>query len=350
MPITDLAVKEHDLVAATQGRSYWILDDLTVLHQMTEEIAATAGSHLFTPQPTYAISLAGGFFGPPPNSGENPPDGVVLYYLLGDSPPPETTFELEILEADGDPIWTFTRKPEKEPEERDRSSGPDTALLEAEVGLNRFVWDLTYPPMERFPGLVLWNDMRRGPKAVPGSYRARLIVGESSSEVPIEIVADPRVAASREDLEAQFDFVITVRDKLSEIHRELGRVKQVREQLDRLETRIAGRDGVEEITAAIAAIREALEAPEEALYQTKNRSRQDPLNFPIRLNDKLAGVMQTAAMGDARPTESARAVRDALVARADARLGEIRAVWKTELPALNRLVLEKEIEAIHLEE
>ena len=345
VPITDLAVKNGDLVAATQGRSYWILDDLTLLHQMTEEVAA-ASAHLFAPRPTYLLG-GGGFFGPPPNTGQNPPSGVIFHYLLAETPDEETELELEILEADGDEIMTYTRKPaEEKPAEGGPPRGPDTKLLETEAGLNRFVWNMRYAGMERFPGMILWNDMRSGPLAVPGTYKARLTVGEWTQEVDFEIQNDPRSSATQEDLQAQFDFVVEVRDKLSEIHKSLGRIKDVRGQLEALDKRLTDREDLAEVLEASKALNESMKPIEEALYQTQNRSRQDPLNFPIRLNDKLSGLMQVAAFSDGRPTTQAYAVRDELFAQIDAELAKLDTIWQEDLPALNQLVREKEVLAI----
>jgi photosystem II stability/assembly factor-like uncharacterized protein len=351
VPITDLAVKERDLVAATQGRSYWILDDLTLLHQLDASTAA-ADVHLFAPRPAYRLGGGGGFDGPPPDTGQNPPSGVILHYLLAEAPQPETEVELAILEGDGDEIVTFTRKPaeKKEGDDEARRDGPDYAVLEVEPGLNRFVWDLRYPPMERFKGMILWNDSRSGPRAVPGVYKARLTVGAETREVDLEVVKDPRAAATQEDLEAQFDFVMSVRDKLTEVHETLGRTKDVKDQIGELRERLEEREGMEDVLETMKSLEDEITPLEEALYQTKNRSRQDPLNFPIRLNDKLAGVMQLGMVGDGRPTTQAYEVRDELFTAIDAELAKLAAIWNERLPALNAMVRDREIAAIHLEE
>jgi photosystem II stability/assembly factor-like uncharacterized protein len=350
VPITDLAVKEQDLVAATQGRSYWILDDLTPLHAITGEIAA-ATAHLFTPRPTHRLGRGGGFRGPPPNTGANPPSGPVFHYLLAETPDDETEIKLEIFEADGDEVMTYTRKPaEEEDESGGRDRGPNTKLLETEPGLNRFVWNMRYAGMERFPGMILWNDRGAGPTAVPGAYSARLTVGDWSQEVEFEILKDPRSSATLEDLQAQFDFVVSVRDKLTEIHEQIGKIRTARAQLEALDERLKEKEGMEDVLKASKALQETVTPIEEALYQTKNRSRQDPLNFPIRLNDKLAGLMGTASFGDARPTSQAYAVRDELFAAADAELAKLQSVWTETLPALNRLIQEKAVVAIEIDE
>ncbi|MCP4661109.1 MAG: exo-alpha-sialidase, partial [bacterium] len=348
VPITDLAVKEKDLVAATQGRGYWILDDLSPLHQLEAEVVS-APAHLFAPRPGYRVP--GFHFHGAVNMGRNPPVGVVFHYLLGEEPSAETEVRLEILEADGELIRAYTRKPEpgeEKEEEAGEDEGEDPRQLECKQGLNRFVWDLRYPAAERFPGLILWNDALEGPRAVPGSYLARLTVGDWSAEAVFEVLADPRNSATPEDFAAQFRFLIAVRDKLSEIHGELGRIREVRAQLDALGKRLAEKPEAEAVVTAAKELDEKMTVVEEALYQTKNRSRQDPLNFPIRLNDKLGGLLGHAGTGDYPPTASMIAVRSELTAQVDAELAKLRAIWTEDLPAFNRLAREHEIATVIL--
>ncbi|MGY8796755.1 MAG: glycosyl hydrolase, partial [Woeseiales bacterium] len=200
-PITDLAIKEKELIVATQGRGYWILDDLNVLHQIGPE-ATAADAHLYAPRDSYRLT-AGGRSENPVNAGTNPPIGVVLHYALAAEPSPDTEITLSVYEdRSAEPIWTWTRELESDEEEETESSPndpPDLALLSTEQGLNRFVWDLRYPGMERFDDLIMWADMREGPKAVPGTYRAELTVGSTVRDVEFEILADPRSTSSAAD-------------------------------------------------------------------------------------------------------------------------------------------------------
>ena len=350
VPITDLAVKQKDLVAATQGRGYWILDDLSPLHQMAAE-QADAAAHLYRPRSAYRVAGGRGF-GTPRNAGKNPPSGAIVYYTLAEEPDQETELELEVLDRDGEVIRTYTRKPKPGEDSDDKGSddGEDLALLPADKGLNRFAWDLSYSPAEKFPGLVIWNRRMGGPRAIPGSYSVRLTLGEWSAEESFEVLADPRVSASPEDFEAQFRFHKEVRDKLTEMHKEIGRVRDVRSQLEDLEKRLEDREGTEEIVAAIDELNEKMKGAEEALYQTQNRSRQDPLNFPIRLNDKLAGLLGLASFGDNRPTEQMYAARAELQAAIDAELAKLTAIWEEDLPAFNLRVRESDVEAVILGE
>ncbi len=343
--ITDLAVKETNLVAATQGRGYWILDDLAVLHQLSDEHTDKA-AHLYAPQAAYLLA-AGGRADDPGHAGTNPHPGVTIYYSLAEELPEDTALMLEVLTDDGDEaIWTWTRKPapsdEDDEQEDDPNAPPDIEVLTAGAGLNRHVWDLRYPGMARFEKLILWADMREGPVAVPGRYRARLTVGDDVEEVGFDVLPDPRSTARLADYVAQFEFIVEARDLLSRTHKEIERIRALRAQLETLEKRLEqGGEDPDEPSALgveIDALDETITAIEEALYQTKNESRQDPLNYPIRLNNKLTSLMRTVAVGDARPTAQAIAVKRELETAIRAQLEALQDVWKERVPALNRQI------------
>jgi hypothetical protein len=236
-------------------------------------------------------------------------------------------------------LRSFARQPKKEgpdstkpkPDER----GEDLRQLPAEKGANRFEWDLRLAPPETFDGLILWNGIEHGPTVPPGTYRARLTVGEWTATVPFEITPDPRVGAPAADLRAQYDFLVGVRDKLSEAHKEIRGIRQISSDLEVLEKKAGDGDANKALVERSKKLREGLKAIEEKLYQTKNKSEQDPLNYPIRLNDKLAGVYQVAALGAAKPTTQAYVVRDELTGKIDAELAALRKLRDEELPAIN---------------
>jgi hypothetical protein len=315
VPVTDLAVKDGALAAATQGRGYWVLDDLEVLRQLAPG-TATDAPRLYTPRAVLRVESGGGYGGPR-LGGKNPPNGVVLHYFLPEEPAAEPKVELKILDAADAVLRSFTRKPKKEGPDSDKpkkdARGEDLRQLPAEQGTNRFAWDLRLAPPETFDGLILWNGVDEGPRVPPGSYRARLTVGEWSETVAFEVLPDPRSAAGQPDLVAQYDFLVGVRDKLSATHRAIRDLRDVRGQLETLESPApATARRRSPSSSAPKKLREAMTAIEERLYQTRNKSEQDPLNFPIRLNDKLGGVYQVASFGDHPPTEAAIAVRDEL--------------------------------------
>ena len=335
VPITDLAVKDNDLVVATQGRSFWILDDLTPLHQLNEEIAE-ADVHLFTPRPTYRME--GGRIEDSKTEGQNPPNGVMLYYYLAQQPD-SADVALKILEEDGTPIQTFT----PEAEEGDEA-------LPSEAGMNRFTWDLRYADAEEFDNLILWGGGLSGPKAVPGSYQARLVVGEDSVTVPFEIQQDPRSDVPLADLQAQFDFLKDVRDKLTETHQAIEQIRDVRAQVESVTSKLDDdQPAADTIKAAADSLLAKMTDVEEALYQTKNESRQDPLNYPIRLNNKLSAVGSSAARGDFAPTDQAREVKDEVTAQIDEELATLREILQTDLEDFNALVRESDVPAVVVE-
>jgi photosystem II stability/assembly factor-like uncharacterized protein len=380
VPVTDMTIKGDDLIAATQGRGFWVLDDLTPLRQLTAEAAARPVA-LLTPEPVVRLSSAENGE-KPPGQGENPPAGAVVGYWLRDAPAAGTEVKLELLDRDGKLIRSFATKAkaetpkaaeakageqapaadQEEPEpgppgqaeslageektqEEDAGEEDDDdkdPKVTAKAGLNRFVWDLRHPRAEKFPGMVLWNDELQGPMAVPGEYQVRLTVGQESQTARFEVRKDPRSTATQEDLEAQLQFLQATRNKITEAHDAVRRVREVRAQLDGLGKRLRGTDSAEgqnskELLAAAKALDGKMTAVEQALYQTQNRSSQDPLNFPIRLTDKLAGVAASAGTGDYRPTAQAVQVRDRLVAAIDAELAKLREIWDRDLTVFNEM-------------
>ncbi|MFQ5569044.1 MAG: WD40/YVTN/BNR-like repeat-containing protein [Rhodothermales bacterium] len=320
VPITDLAWKEHDLIVATQGRSFWVLEDLMPLHHLNDEVAAS-DFWLYSPYQTYR--MGSGFFGG---------SGVKLRYYFKDAPD-SSSVTLKILEEDGDLIKSFTPK----------TRGSNLAV---EAGMNEFGWNMRYEDAETFPRMILWSGNTRGPSAVPGMYQARLIVGDDSTTVPFEIKKDPRSSSTLADLQAQFDFLMEIRDKLTETHKAIKQIRDVRSQTKGITSRLKDHEGADEIKAAGKELTKKLTAIEEALYQTKNQSRQDPLNFPIRLNNKLAAVSSTASVGDYRPTAQAVAVKEELTAQIDAELSKLRTLMEVDLPAFNQLVRDAAVPAV----
>ena len=347
VPITDLAIKDRDLIAATQGRGYWILDDLTPLHQLKP--LGDAPARLLTPRPTYR--LGGGRSRRVPNMGQNPPGGVVFYYQLDEALGQDVSLQLEILEENGDSIKTFTRKPARKVGERpERGGGENLKQLEAESGMNRFVWNLRYPEAKRFKGMVLWNRNLAGPRAIPGNYRARLTVGEWSEEVRFRLLPDPRSGATAGDFRAQFDFIQGVRDSLNATHERIGKIRTLKGQLKALKGRLKAMDDEQALIEQVTALEEALGEVESTLYQTKMESPQDPLNFPIRLNDKLAGLMGLASIGDAGPTDAMIAVRDELHRAIHDQLQTFERLVDNDLADLNQQLRSRRIDLVYVPE
>ncbi|MEZ6015180.1 MAG: glycosyl hydrolase [Planctomycetota bacterium] len=334
VPITDLEVYRGDWIAATQGRGYWILDRPEALRQF-DDAAQRGRSVLYRPAPATRARLSswGGA------QGKNPPFGAVLELRLGASIGDETPFQLEILEPDGDVVRTFTPKGRGA---RREHAAEDDRVLPTEPGFHRFVWDLRYPGAEDFDGMILWSGSMRGALAPPGEYRVRFTVDGNSVEQPLTLQQDPRSSVGEADTRAQFEFVSELGALLTRAHRAIRDVRDARADLALVEGRLAlaraaGADAArcDALTRDIDAARVALDEVEQALYQTRNKSGQDPLNYPIQLTDKLAGVRSAAQDGDFAPTAQQRAVAAELSARIEAQLVRLDAAFASLLPAID---------------
>ena len=339
VPIHDLAVKDHDLVAATHGRSFWILDDLTPLHQLSADVAR-AGRHLFRPRDTFRRPGGGGFGGGgggggAPGGGRNPPNGAVVNFYV--SQVPDSEARLEILDSRDSVIRAFSTRPAR-----------PSDSLQVKAGMNRFVWNLRYPDASRFQGLILWGGGTQGPVAVPGRYRVRLRVGGWSATQDLAVLKDPRVTASDDDLRAQFDLLQRIRGSLTAAHDAVRRIREVREQVEASATRARGLAGdrSREIAAAADSLKAHLTAVEEAIYQTKNRSNQDPLNYPIRINNKIAALAGVVGGADTRPTDQSVRVFEELSAALQVQLDRLKTIVETEVPAFNGLVKQTDVPAV----
>jgi photosystem II stability/assembly factor-like uncharacterized protein len=339
VPIHDLTVKGSDLVAATHGRSFWILDDLTVLREIA--LGAQLGSrHVFTPTPAYRMGGGGFGFGAE-GVGENPPNGIVLYYYLKDKP--EGEVKIDVLDAKGTLIKSFSSKSEERGER-----------LTPQAGLNRFVWNLRYPDASRFEGMIFWAGGTQGPRAVPGTYQFRVSNGDWSETKSGTLIEDPRVSATQADLQAQFDFLLQIRDRVSEANDAVKRIRSVRNDMDDALKRLSAagatvpKPAADSVRALAKTIKDDLTSVEEAIYQTKNRSNQDPLNFPIRLNNKIAALSGSVASGDNRPTDQAHAVFEELSAALQTQLDRLQTVLKDRIPAFNAAVGKLNLPAVEV--
>jgi photosystem II stability/assembly factor-like uncharacterized protein len=343
VPITDLVIEGNDVVAATQGRSFWILDDVSPLRQG----AATVETRLFAPSPAVRFFAAGR---PQPGLGQNPPSGAILYYSLASAPKEDEEVTLEFLDASGALLRKLSSKPKADPAAGggDDEDGPPRApqKLPAKAGLNRAVWDLRGEEASRFKGLVLWSGETRGPVVPPGRYQVRLTAGGQTLTQPLEVRKDPRLATTDADFARQYDLRRKIRDKLTETHEAIGRIRDVREQARAAAERSKAAGGRAEVAAAAEALEKKLTAVEETLYQTKNQSSQDPLNFPIRLNNKLASLARAVESADAAPTEQSQAVYDDLASKIDAQLSALKQVLSTDLVSFNQLVREQDVPAV----
>ncbi len=333
VPITDLAIKNDNLIAATQGRSFWLIDDLTVLHQLNNEVAQKS-HHLFTPMPTYR--MGGGNGRTSKTAGTNHPGGVLVHYYVKDTSATDT-ISVSFKTQSGDLIRKFSTHPSKDDNE---------GKLKVEPGLNMMNWNMRYPGAKTFKGMIMWAATTQGPKVVPGTYMVTMEVNGESQESSFELMKDPRSSATQADLQAQFDFLTAVRDKLSETNQAIIDIRKARGQIKG----VMARSEDESIKTLGKDMLAEMKTIEEALYQTKNESGQDPLNFPIRLNNKLGHLGSLEGIGDSKPTDQAIAFKNEVSAAIDEQLDQLKVILTEKVKQFNEAVYAAKIEAIQLDE
>jgi hypothetical protein len=214
--------------------------------------------------------------------------------------------------------------------------------------MNRFVWDTRYPDATGFPGMILWGGGLGGPLVTPGNYQVKLTVDGKTQTQTFEILKDPRVPTTPDEFSKQLALLLKIRDKLSETNRAILEIRDVRGQIDVLTKRVREQQNMMPVTDAGKALNNKLRTIEETLYQTKNRSSQDPLNFPIRLNNKLAALGSVVASADAEPTLQSYVIYEDLVTRIDAELRNLGQILDKDLAAFNRMVKEQNVPAVTL--
>ncbi|MDQ6603350.1 MAG: glycosyl hydrolase, partial [Chloroflexota bacterium] len=395
VPIHDLIVKDQDLVVATHGRAFWIMDNLTPLYAMTPEVVAET-AHLFAPRPAIRYRTLRGFEGGAGqgknyqpvgtttytfreitrptgekrqkllDAGQNSPDGAVIYYHLREKPTDELT--LTFLDAEGKEIKTYrSKEADSEQQAADSKETQHSALstqhskkkdnrgaaeekpAPKEAGLNRFVWNMRYPDARNVENAIYRSSGVAGPLAPPGAYQVRLTVGDVSSVQSFAIRKDPRVATSDNDLRDQFALALQIRDKLSETNDAIMQIRELRAQVDGWEQRAAGsgqRAADSALTDAAKQLKEALSGVEEELVQTRWKSSRDALTAPSKLNVKLGTLLGIVTGADAAPTKQSREVFASVSDRLDRQLERLDALFGREVPRFNTLVREQDLPAL----
>jgi len=382
VPVHDLVIKGSDLVLATHGRSFWILDDLTPLRQLDEAVTHEA-VHLFAPRLAIKFASGGGWGSAPVpgvnyehtgvgmvayhevarpdgekdrvylDAGRNPHDGVYVTYALKEKP--EGELRLTFLDAEGREIRSFSSEERKQrtafagdartstSEEKREKPEPK---LPKDAGLNRFHWDMRFPAGRPVEGYVTRSGVVEGPTAPPGRYQVRLTLGEHTQTQWFEIQKEPRVAATEADLQAQFELLLRIRDKISQTHEAIDTLQGLREQVEEWLHRTHDTQQQGELRRVGESVEKQARAIEEQLIERRMREDDDTLRFPVRLNVKLAQLADVVGSADAAPTKQARDVFDELSARVDAQLGRLRELVERDVAEFNRLIRESGVPAV----
>jgi len=373
-PVNDLVVKNNDLVVATHGRSFWILDDITPLRQYSDSIPQQE-AHLFAPAAASHTVFERSPFGAGGSVGKNPPGGAVINYWLktslkkpekkeataggGDQGKPDAAktdaekneppkITLEILDSSGKTIRKFPKKEEAAGSDEEdffaRAGGGGT--LPADAGLNRFVWDLRYEGATKVPKAPLWGGNTDGPVALPGSYQVRLTVLGKSYTAPLEITPDPRLTVAQADLAKQFDLLMKIRDALTETDDSIIQIRSLREQIDAVNKHVGDGAQSKAIIDAGKSLNKKMTEVEEVLIQTKAKSGQDVLNFPVRLNNHFAALGGVVGSADTAPTQQSYEVFDMLSKQLSEQMAKWQEIVSTDVPAYNNLVKQQEVPAL----
>ncbi len=332
VPITDLTIKENDLIVATQGRSFWVLDDLTVVQQKAANII-NKNLHVFPVNEAYRYDGYQNLNAK--NAGMNPLNGSVINYYVKNITD-SSKASIEILDKNKKQIKIFATDA-KEKENK----------IEVSKGMNQFAWDMNYPPADRIEGQILWHGVVGGPKAAPGTYFYKIKADKDSAEGSFVIKANPVYKLSQQDYEDQFNFLITIRDKFNEMQKAQKNIRDVRKQINDF-TDKQGKGLDKEIKQQADTINKQMTAIEEALHQTKAKSGQDVLNFPIRLDDKISGLYDFAVSGNAAPAKQVKDAYTELSAQADEQLNKLKKILDEDLVKLNQLIREKSLPLIGL--
>ncbi len=322
--VADLTVKEDDVIIATHGRSFWVLYGIDNLRQYTPEVMASEAWLFDPPDPVRGVDQT----------------VDVTYYLAEDAD--EVTVEFR--NADGEVLQSYTGTSDEAEEEEGAAAeeeeessfrrGGFTPRASTRAGANRLRWNMRLEGYTDFEGRIFWAAGNMGPAVVPGVYTVTLTVdGKQVGSRDFEIVLDPRIqGVTRADLQARFDLAVRIRDRTSEANEAVIRIRKIKEQIDE---RLDGTDdpGLEEDGTEIKA---ALSAVEGEIYQVRNRSNQDPLNFPIKLNNKLAALMGVVESAEDRPTDQSYEVFDYLSGLLQSELDRMNEILEVDLPAFNR--------------
>ncbi len=331
VPITDLQVHGDDLVAATQGRAFWILDQLGPLREWSDELADLP-VHLFTPERTLRVGGGRGGEG----VGHNPPFGAVVHYHLADDVGDDAELVLEILDEGGRSLRRYSSRADpdaKPPTPPPFGPPPAPTTLPAKAGLQRFVWDLRGEPITEVEDLLTFGGLDRY-RVVPGRYTARLTLGDRTAEAAFDVVHDPRVNLTAADFSSQQALLAELATAVDDLHQSVNRLRSVRDQARSLAQRAADLDGDGRLSTATEELVEAIDAWEADAVQTRQQTFQDVINFPNRINAELIFLMDSVdaagppvTAGARRAWESLQPRLAALATRRDQILDERLAVW-----------------------
>jgi hypothetical protein len=346
-PVHDLAIKDDDLIAATHGRAFWILDDISPLRQSIDGMPAE-DFHLFKPAQALKLHYPEQVERRLP-VGDNPPAGAIFDYFLKSKPANDEEITLEVLNADGKLVRRLSNQKDKDDVEQpaewtDRVSSSDT--LPDEAGANRFVWDMRYQDPIKIPGAFYGDDGPKGPLLMPGRYQLRLTVHGKSQTVPFEVVLDPRLKVPAQEQNELFDLATRTAADIDALHKAVNQIRTTRTRLETIKKWSAGNSDAKSVINAADALEKKMAPIEGRLIQVKLAASEDNLRYPNMLNEQYDAFSATLDSEDFAPTEPQKQVFSSLHASLVEELNQWQALSSAELPALQNLMHEHGVPSI----
>jgi len=342
-PIHDLVVKDDDLVVATHGRSFWVLDNLTPLRQVNS--GAAADMILYQPQTAVRLHYPTEYDKRGP-VGENPPAGAMIDYYFKTSPKDEVT--LDILDKNGKPVRHLSSKEKKEneqpPEWPDRVQAIKT--IPAKEGMNRFAWDLHCDDPVQIPGAFYSGEGPRGPLALPGDYQVRLTAGGKSQTAPLHLVVDPRSKDTEATLPKQFELSSQVTARITQLHQAVNEIRDVKNQIAGLHKRFGQNEKLKPALAAADDLEKKISAVEEKLIQVNMKGSEGNLAFPNMLNEEFDTFSHIVDYSDNGPTQPQNEVFKMLSGRLDEQLQKWAQLKNDEVPKVSAMIKQADIPAL----
>jgi photosystem II stability/assembly factor-like uncharacterized protein len=365
--VRDLRVKDADVVVATHGRSFWVLDDISILRGL--DVVPDGEPHIFAPSDAVRSTAGRSLVSGP--VGENPPAGAVVDFYLPEEPADEIT--LEFLDDTGEVLRSFSSKPEPAADSADvdpalaaRARGesvppqyralvetpdslgvtPADSIVPTRPGTNRFVWNLRTPGVKMLEGIVLDLGTLNGPMIPPGNYSARLTIGDASYEQPLTVIADPRVEASTADLVAAYEAARAVVDTLNGLGNSVRRIQHLKDQLEARVAQTKEEAFGEQVADAATPLGEQLEAVRAELVSVHSEVDQSILHFPVKLYNQLITLNSNIQTADTRPTDTQTELYAELSSELAVHLRTLQAIEAQELADFNRLLEELGVPAV----
>lgn len=347
VPIHDVNIHGDDLIAATHGRAFWVLDNMGPLRQIDGN-SANAEMILYKPQTALRLHYPDSIERRGP-VGDDPPAGAIIDYYFKTAPKDEV--KLEILDSNGKLVRALSSKEKKEDEQPPEwpDQVKEVTTIPAGAGMNRYAWNLRWENPVKIPGAFYTGTGPRGPLALPGKYTVKLTVGGQTQSQPLEIVVDPRVKSMHEaDLEKQFALEMQIRDANTELHQAVNQIRELRAELKRLRTRFEDDPKLKPVMEQADMLDKKMTPVEEELIQVNMKGSEANLAFPDMLNELFDGFTASVESGDSAPTQQQYEVFKKLRGRLDQQLAAWRQIMSSDVPAFNELVKKSDIPVLYL--